>query len=181
MSEGSAQTQDRRLGARSSRSPLRLALWRSSLCRAYGWRSGIPHQWISFAGPGIYQATHDREAAGASTAGSRTILLHAMGIDRTCSAVVIALCLVPKVLGSNSVFSTKRVTCLLLKFFMLNEAKTFLLPWGMRIPAVGGCLLWLSPQKFTFSPQPIFNSLFLNEGSRIRGNRLSKLHYRFQR
>jgi hypothetical protein len=40
---------------------------------------------------------------------------------------------------------------------------------------------FFSPQKFTFSPQSIFNPLFLNKDSRIRKNRLSKLHYRFQR
>ncbi len=35
--------------------------------------------------------------------------------------------------------------------------------------------------KIAFSPQSIFYPLFLNEGSRTRKNRLSKLHYRFQR
>ncbi len=34
------------------------------------------------------------------------------------------------------------------------------------------------PQKFTFWPQPIFYPLFLNEDSRIRKNRPSKLHNR---
>ncbi len=43
------------------------------------------------------------------------------------------------------------------------------------------CFNFFSPQKITFSPQSIFNPLFLNEDSRIRKNRLSKLHYRFQR
>ncbi len=42
-------------------------------------------------------------------------------------------------------------------------------------------IYFFSPQKFTFSPQPIFYPLFLNEGRRIRGNCPSKLHYRFQR
>ena len=36
-------------------------------------------------------------------------------------------------------------------------------------------------QKFTFCPQPIFNSLFPHEDGRIRKNRLSKLHYQFRR
>ena len=34
-------------------------------------------------------------------------------LGRACSAVVIAFCLVPKVLGSNLAFSTKHVSCLL--------------------------------------------------------------------
>ncbi len=41
--------------------------------------------------------------------------------------------------------------------------------------------LFFLPRKFTFSPQSVFYSLFLNEDSRIRKNISSKLHYRFQR
>ena len=37
------------------------------------------------------------------------------------------------------------------------------------------------PQKSTVSPQSIVYPLFLNEDGRIRGERLSKLHYRFRR
>ena len=37
------------------------------------------------------------------------------------------------------------------------------------------------PQKFTFCPQPIFDSLFLHEDGRICKKRLSKLHHRFRR
>ena len=40
---------------------------------------------------------------------------------------------------------------------------------------------FFSPQKSTFSLQSVFYPLFLNEDGRIRGKRLSKLHYRFRR
>jgi hypothetical protein len=54
---------------------------------------------------------------------------------------------------------------------------------GCPAASAAGWLLkyFFSPQKYTFSPQPIFYPLFLNEGSRIRGNHHSKQHYRFQR
>ena len=42
-------------------------------------------------------------------------------------------------------------------------------------------MYFFPPQKSTFSPQSIFYALFLNEDGRIRGKRLSKLHYRFRR
>ena len=60
-------------------------------------------------------------------------------------------------------------------------------PWGM-LPAFLSLVkgpkpnnTFFFPTKIHFSPTIDFLPLFLNKDGRIRGKRLSKLHYRFQR
>ena len=48
-------------------------------------------------------------------------------------------------------------------------------------PSLKAWINSFSQQKSTFSPQSIFNPLFLNEDGRILKNGLSKLHNRFRR